>query len=98
MIYSLSGWGISGPFRNLLMESGKIYGTTHCDGANDAGTVYELTNSGGTWTYKSLYVFSGGSDGLYLFSNLVSDSEGNLYGTTNGGGASGYGVAFKVTP
>jgi uncharacterized repeat protein (TIGR03803 family) len=98
VIYSLSGWGISGPFRNLLMESGKIYGTTHCDGANDAGTVYELTNSGGTWTYKSLYVFSGGSDGLYLFSNLVSDSEGNLYGTTNGGGASGYGVAFKVTP
>jgi uncharacterized repeat protein (TIGR03803 family) len=98
VIYSLAGWGISGPFRNLLLSSGKIFGTTHCDGANDAGTVYELTNSGGVWSYKSLYVFTGSTDGLFLFSNLVSDTEGNLYGTTNGGGANGYGVAFKVTP
>jgi uncharacterized repeat protein (TIGR03803 family) len=98
VLYSLSGWGISGSFRNLLLGSDKIYGTTHCDGANDAGTVYELTYSGGAWTYKSLYVFTGGTDGLFSFSNLVSDTEGNLYGTTNGGGANGYGVAFKVTP
>lgn len=98
VIYSLSGWGISGTFRNMLVESGKIYATTHCDGANSAGTVYELTDSGGTWTYKSLYVFTGGTDGLYVFSNLVSDTEGNLYGTTNVGGANGDGVAFKVTP
>jgi len=98
VIYSLPGWGISGSFRNLLLASGKIYATTHCDGANTAGTVYELTPSGGTWTYKSLHVFSGGSDGLYSFSNLVFDKLGNLYGTTNRGGANGYGVVFKVTP
>jgi uncharacterized repeat protein (TIGR03803 family) len=98
VLYSLSGWGISGSFRNLLLGSGKIYATTHCDGANDAGTVYELTYSGGAWTYNSLYVFTGGTDGLFSFSNLVADTEGNLYGTTNGGGANGYGVAFKVTP
>ncbi len=98
VLYGLSGWGISGSFRNLLLGSGKIYATTHCDGANNAGTVYELNYSGGAWTYKSLYVFTGGSDGLFSFSNLVADTEGNLYGTTNGGGANGYGVAFKVTP
>jgi uncharacterized repeat protein (TIGR03803 family) len=98
VLYRLSGWGISGSFRNLLLGSGKIYATTHCDGANSAGTVYELAFSGGAWTYKSLYVFTGGSDGLFSFSNLVADTEGNLYGTTNLGGASGYGVAFKVTP
>jgi uncharacterized repeat protein (TIGR03803 family) len=98
VLYSLSGWGISGSFRNLLMESGKIFATTHCDGANDAGTVYELTLSGGTWTYNQLYVFTGGTDGLYSFSNLASDGQGNLYGTTNQGGANGYGDAFKVTP
>jgi uncharacterized repeat protein (TIGR03803 family) len=97
VIYSLPGWGISGSFRNLLLASGKIYATTHCDGSNTAGTVYELTPSGSTWTYKSLYVFTGGSDGLYSFSNLVFD-KGNLYGTTNRGGANGYGVVFKVTP
>src|SRR5271155_418852 len=69
VINSLAGWGISGTFRDLLLDSsGDIYATTHCDGANDAGTVYELTPSAGTWTYNSLYVFTGGSDGLFSFS------------------------------
>jgi uncharacterized repeat protein (TIGR03803 family) len=98
VLYALPGWGISGTYRNLLLDAtGNLYATTHCDGANSAGTVYELTNSGGVWTYNSLYVFNGGSDGLYSFSNLVFDKQGNLYGTTNVGG-SGYGVVFKVTP
>jgi uncharacterized repeat protein (TIGR03803 family) len=98
VIYSLPGWGISGTFRNLLVASGsKIYGTTHCDGSNDAGTVYELTKSGSTWTYNSLYVFTGGDDGLFSFSNLANDKAGNLYGTTNLGGNNGAGVVFKIT-
>jgi uncharacterized repeat protein (TIGR03803 family) len=82
----------------VLDASGNLYGTTHCDGANSAGTVYELVNSSGTWTYNSLYVFTGGSDGLYSFSNLVFDKFGNLYGTTNQGGANGLGVVFKIKP
>ena len=98
VLYDLSGWGISGSFRNLLLKSGKIYATTHCDGAYNAGTVYELTQLNGTWTYKSLYVFTGGVDGLYSFSNLVADQAGNLYGTTNEAGANGLGDVFKVTP
>ena len=98
VIYDLPGWGISGSFRNLLLKSGKIYATTHCDGAYNAGTVYELTQSNGTWTYNSLYVFTGGADGLYSFSNLVADQAGDLYGTTNMGGANGFGDVFKVTP
>jgi len=98
VIYRLAGWGISGSFRNLLLASGKIYATTHCDGSHDAGTVYELTPSGSTWKYTSLHVFTGGSDGLYSFSNLVFDALGNLYGTTKQGGAHGDGVVFKVKP
>jgi uncharacterized repeat protein (TIGR03803 family) len=99
LLYSLPGWGISGTYRNLLLDTtGNIYGTTHCDGANDAGTVYKLTLSDSTWMYTSLYVFTGGGDGLYSFSNLVFDKRGNLYGTTNQGGANGYGVVFKITP
>jgi uncharacterized repeat protein (TIGR03803 family) len=99
VLYSLPGWGISGTYRNLLLDaSGNIYATTHCDGANNSGTIYELTQSGGTWTYTSLYVFTGGSDGQFSFSNLVFDKLGNLYGTTKQGGADGYGVIFKVKP
>jgi uncharacterized repeat protein (TIGR03803 family) len=96
-LYSQPGWGISGSFRNLVMDAaGNIYGTTHCDGANNAGTVYKLTPASGSWTYTSLYVFTGGKDGLYSFSNLVLE-HGKLYGTTNEGGADNYGVIFEVT-
>jgi len=97
-LYGLSGWGISGSYRNLLMVGSKIYATTHCDGQNNAGTVYELSLSSGSWNYTPLYVFTGGSDGLYSISSLVADNKGNLYGVTLYGGADGSGVAFKVTP
>jgi uncharacterized repeat protein (TIGR03803 family) len=98
VIYSVPGWGISGEFRDLKMDaSGNLYGTTHCDGTYSAGTVYKLTPASGSWTYTSLYVFTGGSDGLYSFSNLVIDG-GNIYGTTNEGGDSGLGVVFKIVP
>jgi uncharacterized repeat protein (TIGR03803 family) len=97
VLYGLPGSDVSGPFRNLMLDSsGNIYGTTHCDGTGN-GTVYELTNSAGTWTYNSLHVFSG-SDGYFSYSNMVIDKRGNLYGTTQWGGASGDGVVFKVTP
>jgi uncharacterized repeat protein (TIGR03803 family) len=99
VLYRLPGSGISGTFRNVIMDaSGSLYGTTHCDGANNAGTVYKLTYLGGTWIYHSLYVFTGGSDGLYSFSNLVFDANGNLYGSTDLGGANGSGVVFRITP
>ena len=98
VINSLAGWGISGTYRTILHSSGKIYATTHCDGAHNAGTVYELTPSGNSWNYKLLYQFTGGTDGLFSFSNLVFDNQGYLWGTTNGGGKNGYGVVFKVKP
>ncbi len=99
VLYGLPGWGISGSFRNLFLDaSGDIYATTHCDGADNSGTVYKLRYSGDTWTYTSLYVFSGGSDGQFSFSSPVFDKHGNLYGTTKQGGANGYGVVFKVNP
>jgi uncharacterized repeat protein (TIGR03803 family) len=95
----LSGSGVSGTYRNVILDaSGNIYATTHCDGEYGSGTVYELTPSGGTWTYNALYAFTGGDDGLYSYSNLVFDAQGNLYGTTKAGGTAGYGVVFKVTP
>jgi uncharacterized repeat protein (TIGR03803 family) len=50
------------------------------------------------WNYNLLYQFTGASDGQFSFSNLVADKDGNLYGTTNEGGADGSGTAFKVTP
>jgi uncharacterized repeat protein (TIGR03803 family) len=100
VLYGLAGWNISGTFRDLLYDNstGLIYATTHCDGAYDAGTVYELTPSDGNWLYTQLYTFTGGTDGMYSFSNLVMDKAGNVYGTTDIGGANGMGVIFQVKP
>jgi uncharacterized repeat protein (TIGR03803 family) len=98
VLTSVPGWGVSGTFRDVLVQpNGVIYAATHCDGANNAGTIYELTPSGGTWTYTLLYTFTGGSDGLYSISNLVLKG-GKLYGTTIYGGANNAGTvyAFKL--
>jgi uncharacterized repeat protein (TIGR03803 family) len=99
VIYSVPGWGISGSFRNVALDmaTGNLYGTTHCDGDYNSGTVYALKPSGGTWDYSLLYTFTGGDDGLYSFSNLVLN-QGKLYGTTKYGGTKNKGVVFEVTP
>jgi uncharacterized repeat protein (TIGR03803 family) len=99
VIYSILGWGISGSFRNVVLDpsSGTLYGTTHCDGDYNSGTVYSLAPSGGNWNYSLLYTFTGGRDGLYSFSNLVWN-QGQLYGTTKYGGIRNSGVIFSVTP
>ena len=44
-----------------------------------------------------LYNFRGGADGGYPYTSLVLDVQGNLYGTTTGGGANAYGAVFKLT-
>lgn len=97
VIYALKGWKISGTYRNLLLLSGNIYATTHCDGVPGAGTVYELSPSGDTWNYTSLQVFTGGSGGLYSISSPVL-FNGELWGTTQLGGAYGFGTVWAVTP
>ena len=45
-----------------------------------------------------LHSFTNGSDGAYPVAGLIFDAAGNLYGTTGGGGASGCGTVFKLTP
>jgi uncharacterized repeat protein (TIGR03803 family) len=98
VLYSVPGSGISGSFRNLLLDdAGNIFGTTHCDGDNNAGTVFKLKPSHGAWSYTLLYTFTGGSDGEYTISNLVMKS-GKLYGTTQYGGANDAGVIYRLTP
>ena len=97
VLYGLEGWGISGSFRNILVASPTlIYATTHCDGANNDGTVFELKETKGVWGYTVLYTFTGGSDGYYLFSSPVLDHKGSLYGTTRYGGTGSAGVLFKI--
>ena len=49
--------------------------------------------------YKVLHAFAvKGEDGGGPFANLVFDAQGNLYSTTWGGGAYGYGTVFELSP
>ena len=87
------------PYAGLVMDTnGNLYGTTISGGGGSgaAGTVFELTPSGGTETI--LHTFGGSGDGAFPWGGLVFDSSGNLYGTTFSGGANGYGTVFKLTP
>ncbi len=94
-----------GPWASLAFDTaGNLYGTTRCDGVY--GSVFRLTNNGGSWTYTRLHAFTGGSDGAYPTSNVVFDTSGNLYGTASAGGLhdcvgspyQGCGLVWEITP
>jgi uncharacterized repeat protein (TIGR03803 family) len=77
-------------------KQGNLYGTTSgYNGGYGNGAVFKVTSDG---ILTILYEFSGGGDGLCPYGGLVSDSQGNLYGTTYRGGAAGYGTVFEVAP
>ena len=80
-------------------KAGNLYGTTNSGGAHN-GTVFELMpGPNGNWKERVLHRFSGGADGVSPnWSPLAMDASGNLYGTTQTGGASNVGVVFEVTP
>jgi len=68
--------------------AGNIYGTTEEGGANDGGTVWELTAFG---TYVHLHDFGPyQSDGESPLAGVTLDPNGNLYGTTSTGGSEGF--------
>jgi len=76
--------------------SGNFYGTTQAGGAFNQGTAFKLSSNG---TFILLHTFgSTASDGTAPEAPLILDSRGNLYGTTNSGGAHGKGTVFKLTP
>jgi uncharacterized repeat protein (TIGR03803 family) len=85
---------LSGP---MQARNGNLYGTTNTGGFHGGGIVYEITTAG---LFKVLYNFcsqAGCADGSNPFDGLIHDSNGNLYGTAEWGGAYGYGTVFEIT-
>jgi uncharacterized repeat protein (TIGR03803 family) len=80
-------------------SSGNLYGTTRSGGTQGLGAVFELSpRTSGQWAEKLVYSFRGeGNDGIYPFAGVIFDSAGNLYGTTESGGASSLGTVFKLS-
>ena len=102
VLYSFAG-GTDGElplYGNLIADSkGNLYGTTVAGGSTGNGTVWEVSPKG---KEKILYNFcpvTGCADGTGVFEqSLAMDPSGNLYGTTEEGGASGTGTVFKLNP
>jgi uncharacterized repeat protein (TIGR03803 family) len=78
----------------VMDAAGNFYGTTSSCGTNKLGTVWKVSKSG---KEKVLHSFAGGtSDGEYPLAGVVVDAAGNVYGTTETGGASNVGTVYKV--
>ncbi len=97
-LYSFSG-GDGGDFPNagLVCDSdGNFYGTTPGGMAiwDDYGTVFKFSASG---AFSTLYSFNREADGESPSTRLVQSSDGYFYGTTESGGADGYGVVYKIS-
>ena len=88
------------PYSGLVFDSARnLYGTTVVGGAAGDGVVFKLTAAaGGKWSEKVLHSFRGGEDGAYPVGGLTFDATGHLYGTTEGGGMTGNGTVFEITP
>jgi uncharacterized repeat protein (TIGR03803 family) len=48
--------------------------------------------------FHVIHSFNAPGDGSSPLGRLISDKQGNLYGTTSAGGAYGYGSVFELTP
>lgn len=104
-IYSIAGYG-NGPYDTPVFDSaGNLYATSSFSGG-PAGELFELTRSGGSWTYTNLHSFTGGSDGGVPIGNVVLGPNGTMFGTTLSGGnqngscsgQGGCGVVYEITP
>ncbi len=86
---SNSGYGIQA---GLTMDAaGNIFGVTDY-------TVFELSpNGNGGWNPTVLHTFCSGKDGCDALGTPVFDQAGNLYGTTEWGGAEEDGTVYKLS-
>jgi uncharacterized repeat protein (TIGR03803 family) len=84
------------PYAGVVLDaSGNLYGTTTWGGTFGYGMVYKLTPTG---EETVLHSFAGEpNDGSDPQGGLMLDTEGNLYGTTGGGGTFSSGTVFQLS-
>lgn len=102
LLHSFSGNpdGVN-PYAGLVRDAaGNLYGTTFYGGQSGYGSVFRISKAG---KFTILHSFNSTPDGAHPIGGLVRDKDGNLYGTTSGGGDAscgfgGCGTVFEITP
>ena len=97
VLHSFAGGTTDGsyPVSGVIIDAaGNLFGTTSYGGTFSGGLVYKLAPNG---TETVLHSFGGTGDGQYPALELTADPNGNLYGVTIAGGASGDGTIFQLT-
>jgi len=100
VIHSFNGKKGDGsqPYAGLIFDSaGNLYGTTIFGGVYGGGTAFQLSPKGnGDWTERVIHSFDNSNGYDWPYGDLIFDTAGNLYGTTNQGGTYGNGKVFEL--
>jgi uncharacterized repeat protein (TIGR03803 family) len=94
------------PEAGLIADAnGDLFGTTPSayqkNSNNDVsvlnyGTVFEFINNNGTYSPKIAFQNFNGSNGASPTAGVIADANGNLFGTTSGGGLNNAGTVFEL--
>jgi uncharacterized repeat protein (TIGR03803 family) len=94
--FDFNGTNGSNPSSSLaLATNGKLYGLTQDGGSLSDGVLFEYDPATSSFTKKLDFNLTDGESPL---GSLAQASNGKLYGTTNGGGATGNGTLFEFDP
>jgi uncharacterized repeat protein (TIGR03803 family) len=97
VLHTFTG-GVDGGFPEhgvVADKAGNLYGVTAFGGDSGQGTVFKIDTAG---NFSTVYSFTGGADGGFLYGGMAIDKSGNLYGSTANGGASNAGTVFRLAP
>jgi len=98
VLASFDGADGANPSSGLIMDAaGDLYGATAGGGTNNDGALFEITkNSSGYSSTPVMLASFNGADGAEPGGSLIMDAAGDLFGTTDGGGAKYDGVVFEL--
>ncbi len=104
-LVDLASGSIDAPRGSLIADSsGDLFGTSDEEQGSEAGAVFEIPKSGGGYATTPTLIFSfepkpfavGLPDGAGPAGSLMVDADGDLFGTTVGGGANDDGTVFEI--
>lgn len=81
----------------IIDAAGDLIGTAYIEGSGNSGVVFALQPVQGGWSETVLHAFQQTNDGANPAAGVIADHDGNLFGTTTGGGSSGAGSAYVIT-